>query len=398
MFDVVRSREGLAYTATSAYSANFDVPGVFASYAATKSESTGKAIREMINVIRSMQTQPPTEGELKYGRDSYLNSFVFQFDSPDEVVNRIMSYDYFGQSEEFLQQTRDRVERVKAEDVVEAAKKCLRPDAIRLLVVGKSEDFDIPLDSLGLGPVQTIDIAIPTAEAWLESRQNQSTDEKGALLLAEAVEAHGGLDRFKNIRAISYESATSVLVGGQEMRAQGHLIRELPDKSLSVMNLMGQQIFDVTDGVIGWRTDRRSGELVAMTADEIKEGARERNRGLLLVFQRSDDGSYTVEYDGVDTTDPSSAEYVTLLATDGTRVCRLGVDPNTHLLVSQWYWGKTPIGEGMVKEAFTEWADVEGVRLPAKVVRTLNGQVFSTSVYTRFTLNPEILPGTFAKP
>lgn len=182
------------------------------------------------------------------------------------------------------------------------------------------------------------------------------------------------------------------------MRAQVNLIRELPDKSLSVMNLMGQQMFDITDGVTGWRTDRRSGELVAMSADEIKEGARERNRGLLLVFQRSDDGSYTVEYDGIDTTDSSSAEYITLVGTDGTRLCRLGVDPNTHLLVSQWYWGKTPIGEGMVKEAFTEWADVEGVRLPSKVIRTLNGQVFSTSVYTRFLLNPEILPGTFDKP
>jgi len=374
------------------------VPGVFASYAATKSESTGKAIREMINVIRSMQTQPPTEQELKYGRDSYLNSFVFQFDSPDEVVNRIMSYDYFGQTEEFLQQTRDRIEQVTAADVMAVAQKCLRPDAIRLLVVGKSEDFDIPLDSLGLGQVQTIDIAIPAAEAWLESRQNQGTDERGALLLAQVIEAHGGLDRFKNIRAISYESATSIFVGGQEMRAQVNLIRELPDKSLSVMNLMGQQMFDITDGVTGWRTDRRSGELVAMSADEIKEGARERNRGLLLVFQRSDDGSYTVEYDGIDTTDSSSAEYITLVGTDGTRLCRLGVDPNTHLLVSQWYWGKTPIGEGMVKEAFTEWADVEGVRLPSKVIRTLNGQVFSTSVYTRFLLNPEILPGTFDKP
>ncbi|MCX6835301.1 MAG: insulinase family protein, partial [candidate division Zixibacteria bacterium] len=179
MFDVVRSREGLAYTTSSAYSANFEVPGVFTNYAATKSQSTGKAIREMIKVIRSMQSQPPTEQELKYGRDSYLNSFVFQFDTPNRVVNRIMNYDYFGLTGDFLQQVKDRVEQVTAKDVVAAANKNLRPDALRILVVGNAAGFDIPLDSLGLGPVHDMDIVIPSSEVGLDRSKTTDNFEKG---------------------------------------------------------------------------------------------------------------------------------------------------------------------------------------------------------------------------
>jgi len=180
MFDVVRSREGLAYTASSTYSARFDVPGIFTNYAATKSQSTGKAIREMIKVIESMQSQPPTDQELRYGRDSYLNSFVFQFDTPDKVVNRIMNYDYFGLTGDFLQQVKNRVEQVTAEDVVVAAKKNLRPDALRILVVGRAADFDIPLDSLGLGPVQAIDITIPSDETVLDPSKTSGNVMKGS--------------------------------------------------------------------------------------------------------------------------------------------------------------------------------------------------------------------------
>ncbi len=161
MVDAIRSREGLAYSTVSAYSAGLERPGTFRSYAATKSRSTGKAIQEMTKVIKSMQTEPPTDEELSQGKDSYLNSFVFQFDSRSEIVNRIMEYDFYGIPENFLQTVKERVETVTAGSVEAAAKKNLHPDALKILVVGNAKDFDIPLDSLGFGAVTRIDVAIP---------------------------------------------------------------------------------------------------------------------------------------------------------------------------------------------------------------------------------------------
>jgi zinc protease len=163
MVDIVRSREGLAYSTSSAYSAGLDRPGVFSSYAATKSRSTAKAILEMAKVIRSMQTEPPTDEELMQGKNSYLNSFVFQFDTRSEIVNRVMDFDYYGLPDNFLQQIMKRVEKVTVADVVKAAKQNLHPDALRVLVVGNSKDFDQALDSLGLGPVTRIELTGPSS-------------------------------------------------------------------------------------------------------------------------------------------------------------------------------------------------------------------------------------------
>ena len=51
------------------------------------------------------------------------------------------------------------VEKVTKEDVLRVAKKYLRPDKVQILVVGKKEDFDKPLSTLG--EVNVIDIKIP---------------------------------------------------------------------------------------------------------------------------------------------------------------------------------------------------------------------------------------------
>ena len=398
MFDAVRSREGLAYTATSTYSANFDVPGLFTSYAATKSQSTGKAIREMIKVIRSMQSEPATDEELRFGRDSYLNSFVFQFDSPDEVVNRIMTYDFFGLPEDFLQQTRNRVEKVTAEDVVAAAKKNLQPDALRILVVGKAADFDIPLDSLGLGPARTLDISIPSPGTKSDLSVTSENAEKGRAILARVVEAHGGLERFRDIHSLSFKATMSLVVGGRETQIKMETVRVFPDKSRSVIEFTGKQTVDVSNGAFGWRMDPLSGEFMPKDDAELAEEDRDRDRGLVQVFQRSNDSVFKAVYDSSGTEREVSAEYVTLLYPDGTVLCQLGINRDTYHLLRQSYWDRTPLGEGTIVESFVEWGEIDGILLPAKVVRSMKGEVFSTSVFSEIRVNPEIPDSTFAIP
>ena len=51
------------------------------------------------------------------------------------------------------------IEKVTKEDVLRVSKKHLQPDNIQILAVGKPQDFDQPLDTLG--SVNQIDITIP---------------------------------------------------------------------------------------------------------------------------------------------------------------------------------------------------------------------------------------------
>jgi zinc protease len=159
MFKKIRTDEGLAYAVWGSYEADYLVPGVFSSGAQTKSESTVYAIELMLKELKRITEEEVSDEELAKAKDQYLNSFVFNFDSRAKIVNRLMTYDFFGYPLNFMEQVKKGVEKTTKKDVLRVAKKYLRPDKVQILVVGKKEDFDKPLATLG--EVNVIDIKIP---------------------------------------------------------------------------------------------------------------------------------------------------------------------------------------------------------------------------------------------
>lgn len=161
LFKQVRSKAGLAYSVYGVFTANLSYPGTFYNYVSTKSESTAKAIRMIIDEVRRLQKEEPSAEELKLGKDRYLNTFVFNFDSKSEVVERLVYYDFFGLPVDFLNKQKEMVEKTTAADVTAAANKYLKPDSLRILVVGSVKNLDEPLANLKNGEPQAIDITIP---------------------------------------------------------------------------------------------------------------------------------------------------------------------------------------------------------------------------------------------
>jgi len=162
LFKNVRSREGLAYSVFGAYSANYDYPGEFYVGCQTKSESTVYAIQAMLKEVEKIRESEVTDEELALAKDSFLNSFVFNFDTRGEVVNRLMTYEYYGYPADFLMQIKENVEKVSKQDVLRVAKKHLQPDKVQILAVGRPQDFGEPMSTLGT--VNEIDITIPAPQ------------------------------------------------------------------------------------------------------------------------------------------------------------------------------------------------------------------------------------------
>ena len=159
LFKNVRSRQGLAYSVGGSYGMHYCHPGTFSIRCQTKSASTARAIRALIDEVRKIRQEEVTEEELATAKESYLNSFVFNFDTESEIVNRVMAYEYYGYPADFLQRTKRGIEEVTRADVLRVAGAHLHPDELQILVVGRPEDFDEPLSVLG--PVKEIDITIP---------------------------------------------------------------------------------------------------------------------------------------------------------------------------------------------------------------------------------------------
>ena len=161
LFKQVRSKAGLAYSVYGVFTANLSYPGTFYNYVSTKSESTVKAIRMIIEEIKRIQNEEPTAEELKLGRDRYLNTFVFNFDSKGKIIERLVYYDFFGLPKDFLNKQMEMVKTTTAADVTAAARKYLKPESLRILVVGAANKLDEPLAALKNGESQAIDITIP---------------------------------------------------------------------------------------------------------------------------------------------------------------------------------------------------------------------------------------------
>jgi zinc protease len=159
LFKNVRSRQGLAYSVGGAYGADFDHPGMFSLSCQTKLQSTVHAVKAILDEVRKMTQEEVTDEELALAKDGFLNSFVFNFESRGQIVNRLMTYVYYGYPEDFLQKVKANVEKVTKADVLRVAKAHLRPDQMQILVVGKPEALDQPLSTLGA--VKTIDVTIP---------------------------------------------------------------------------------------------------------------------------------------------------------------------------------------------------------------------------------------------
>ena len=71
-----------------------------------------------------------------------------------------MTYAYYGYPLEFLQMTKEKIKKVTKADILRVARKHLKPDYLQILAVGKTQDFDQSLSTLGV--VKEIDVTIPT--------------------------------------------------------------------------------------------------------------------------------------------------------------------------------------------------------------------------------------------
>jgi zinc protease len=163
LFKSIRTAQGLAYGVGAGIGAAFDHPGIVRISMSTKSATTVESVQALYKEIDGLTQNPISDDEIKRAKDSILNSFVFNFDSPEKVLHERMAYEFYGYPADYLERYRTGIEKVGKEDVARAAAKYLHKEKLAVLVVGNTAEFDKPVSSLG--PVTKLDITIPPPPA-----------------------------------------------------------------------------------------------------------------------------------------------------------------------------------------------------------------------------------------
>ena len=124
----IRSRQGLAYSVYGVWQGGYDYPGVFVAGGQTRSDTTTQFIKSLKEEIERLRTQPITEAELNYAKDSILNSFVFKFQTPSQTLSRMMTYEYYGYPQDFIFDYQQGVKNTQIDDILKVAQEYLHPD------------------------------------------------------------------------------------------------------------------------------------------------------------------------------------------------------------------------------------------------------------------------------
>lgn len=145
----VRSDSGFAYSVFSSWGADTKREDVFFAGAQIRAEKTVAGVALMRQIIASMATEPVTPRDVKLAQDNEVNSFVFQFDSPGQIVATQLGYAVDGLPGNWFDLYLKGIQAVTPAQVADVSRRYLHADQLVTVVVGKPSTFDKPLDSLG---------------------------------------------------------------------------------------------------------------------------------------------------------------------------------------------------------------------------------------------------------
>jgi predicted Zn-dependent peptidase len=139
---VVRSNEGLAYSAGSGIGFGVYFPGRFRAGFQSKSRSVGHALRLVLAEIGKIREAPVGEDELETVKANLIETFPSSFASAAQRMGVFASDEYTKRDPSYWATYRDRIRKVTAADVQRVAREHLRPEKMILLVVGDQAEID----------------------------------------------------------------------------------------------------------------------------------------------------------------------------------------------------------------------------------------------------------------
>lgn len=384
LFTRVRSNQGLAYSVFGRYSANFTYPGEFYAGAETKAESTVKTIRAILHEVEELKKEPVSDDELARAKDSFLNSYVFNFDTNGEIVTRLMTYEYYGYPADFLQKTKANIEKVTKEDVLRVAQKYLQPDKVRILVVGPEKGLDEPLSALG--KVNEIDITIPVPKQEAPKADAGSIS-KGKDLLKKAVDAAGGSAAFQAVQAVSRKGKLTVNTPQGSMDLDMDVTIVPPDRMRVNLNTPMGAMTQILKQDEAWVVSPNGS---SAAPDQMKADLKSSLwRDLTVLLSHADSDQLQIQYVGSEDVAGKKAEVIQITP-QGASSYKLYLDAETMMPVKNVFDTIGQQGPAKMEQMYSDFRDVSGLKLPFHIVVNQNGEKAQETVVSEITINPKV--------
>lgn len=407
LFSSVRTAKGLAYSVGGAVSSHWIRVAPFKMTSSTKVETTAATIDAMITEIKDLEgSRPPTDAEVQLAKDGILNSFVFNSDSPAEVLGQQMTFEYYGAPPDWLDRYRAAIDKVTTAQVAAAAKKYMHPDKFAIIVVGPEKGLDKPLSTFGT--VTKLDMSIPeppgegpaktggTGSAAAAPASPEAAA-KAKTLIAKAVDALGGAAKVDGLSSV-LEKATAVVKTPQgEIEIKNSVTIALPDKLRQELTLPMGVVSMVVSPAGGFLQTPQGAQ--PMPESERTAMKKELVHSPILLLRNRAAAEFKAAATGAGKAGDTAVENVRVEYAGETLT--LGIDPATGHVLTVSYRGPGPGGgpPGDVVQTFSDFRSVDGgLTLPFKMVGTFNGEQAMSSTTESITVNAPVDAALFQQP
>jgi predicted Zn-dependent peptidase len=440
---VLRSERGLTYGA-SADTEGRKLAGDVVAETDTRTETTGEALRLMMQEFVRLQTQRVPERELVDAQAYLAGSFPLTIESPNDIASQVINYVLYDLPLEDIPTYTKRVTSITPDDIQRVAKAYLRPDNLSVVLVGNAKAFVPQLRTLGLNDIETIPVeqldlmsatlkresglrassesfgpfesfesfkrsqpayqasqTNPRAGGQPPTAQNATAlnDRAAVDLLRRVVDARGGLMLLKGIRTVIADTVTTLTMQQGPLQSTTRTYIVYPDKFRVDAEIEGTQTTQVFNAGRAWvKSPRGVQDAPPPMAADFASSVR---RDIIPLLIDAAEGRLTVRK----LTDQTARDgrAVQVLEISGPQVdrVRLLID-RQMLIVGQAYTTPSPLGAqspGILnEEVFSDYRFVNGIRVPFETQLLQNGQPVIKRTITKVSFNETVPDNLFNRP
>jgi zinc protease len=129
----IRVKRGLAYSVYSLVRNRLNT-GVFMGFVQTRNESVPEVISLINSNITKMCNEHVESDELEWAKESIKNSYIFRFDTIEDILGNYLDLEYNGLSADYYENYLANINNVTASKISEESKKLFKPGLVTVVV------------------------------------------------------------------------------------------------------------------------------------------------------------------------------------------------------------------------------------------------------------------------
>ena len=139
LFDEIREKRGLAYSASSNFMPMLK-PGPFLISLQTRNDQTAQALQVLNQTLADFINKGPTEVELTAAKKNITGGFAMRFDTNKELAGYVAMIGFYEMPLDYLDTFQQKTEQVTVASITDAFKRRVNPQLLQTITVGKSAE------------------------------------------------------------------------------------------------------------------------------------------------------------------------------------------------------------------------------------------------------------------